>query len=597
MAHEPLGRLLEMPWSELPDETAHDIEVRILRAYGRADRPRRTLLWSVLAGVLVLLIGVLVLATRERPTALGNLGSGLTTATTGPLAAPTSSAIAPLADLPTSPATYFGVDQTAMSATEWTVDGKPIRTFGLEIIPVRPQQLTDGAAVGLGDDLTGPNQRFALKPTCTNLPLQRLDLAGVRTPLHPDLTEARLVKASPSGVVMAIRARCPAGATYGDADTGWELVAYQVGGDTPPTVVAYEPATLWAGGRDGDNPNAPQPSNMPSELRMSPDGNWISVWTDLGLAQWRVYSSDTGIPADLRGCDVTSLAPSFIDADRVAVVCTETWPSTRDRIEVRSSSSVLSSTPVDPRPVSFMTLSARPGAAPGDPPEMLASWAQVAEGPVTVASITTDDVEVLRTNGASSAAVWSLAELGLQEAAVAEAPATTLAGEGAAPTTVATEPLTARYCVTTPTSLVEELRSPWVVLRDLKAGSCNVYAADAGTPIQAIDLVGGGDRFTHVIVGDVVGWVQSSTLQALRLPSTTGSPAVCRLKDIASIDPGYLAPAWGISTCVDGWAILRRDPSVPAETTTTTTVHVVQWADGAWRTRIEVVNPTAEICG
>lgn len=600
MAHEPLGRLLDMPSAELRDETAHDIEVRILRAYARNGRGGRSVLWSVLAGVAVLIIGGLVLATRDRPTP-SNRSTGVTAATTAATLPSTSSAVASLAsqgDLPKPPATYFGVDQAAMSATEWTVDGQPIRTFGLEAIPVRPHALPDGSAVGLGDDLSGPNQRFALKPTCTNLPLQRLEPAGTRTPLHPELGEARLVRVSPTGVVMAIRARCPADATYGDADTGWELVAYRIGGDTPPTVVAGEPASLWSGNRDGENPSAPQSSNMPDELRMSADGSWVSVLTNVGLPQWRVYRAGSSVtPLDLDDCDVTTLAPTFIDAERVAVICTETWPSTRDRIEVRSLDDVLSSTPVDPRPLSFMTLSARPGAPPDEMPEMLASWAQVAGGPVTVASITPEDIEVLRTNGAPTAAVWTLAELGLQEVPVAPVPATTLADDGEAPTTVAAEPLTARYCVTTPTSLVEELRSPWVVLKDLKATSCNVYAADAGTPVQAINLLGGGDRFTRVIVGDVVGWVQSSTLQALRLPSTTGSPAVCRLKDIASIDPGYSAPAWGINACVDGWAILRRDPSVPADTTTTTTVHIVQWADGAWHTRIEVVNPEAEICG
>ena len=55
---------------------------------------------------------------------------------------------------------------------------------------------------------------------------------------------------------------------------------------------------------------------------------------------------------------------------------------------------------------------------------------------------------------------------------------TTTAAEGSAPTTVATEPPTARYCVTASTSLVEALRSPWVVLKDLPTGNCNVYAID-----------------------------------------------------------------------------------------------------------------------
>ncbi len=601
MAHEPLGHLLDVPSPELPDEAAHEIEVRLLRAYGRQEQGGRTVLWGILGGVAVLLIGVLVVVSRDRAAPQTTADVGVGTAPTDATVSPTPSAAAPLApfaDLARPPATYFGVDRASMSATEWTVDGKPIRTFDLEAIPVRPQELPDGTAIGLGDDLTGPNQRFATKPTCTNLPLQRLDPAGVRASLHPDLAEARLVKVASSGTVIAVRARCRSGATYGEPDTGWELVAYQVGSDERPTVVAREPSTLWGSGRDGGSPQSPEPSNMPTELRMSPDGRWVSVLADVGLPQWRVYRADaTGTPLDLGGCDVTSLAPTFIDAERVAVVCTETWPSTRDRIEVRSLDEVQSSIQVDPRPLTFMTLSARPSGPAGEAPEILGSWAQIADGPVTVASITPQGVEVLRTNGAPTAAVWSLAELGLQEAPAVDETATTLPLDGSAPTTAAAEPLTARYCASSPLSLVEELRSPWVVLKDLKAGSCNIYAADAGTPRQAVNLLSGNDRYTRVVVGDVVGWMQSSMLQALRLPATTGSPAVCRLKDIASIDPGYSAPAWGINACVDGWAILRRDPSVPAETTTTTTAHIVQWAEGAWHTRIEVVDPETEICG
>ncbi len=68
---------------------------------------------------------------------------------------------------------------------------------------------------------------------CINRPLTRGD-GATSTELAPELNEARSIGVTSSGVVIATRDVCPAGARWGDPGTRWEVVAFDPAGAEGP---------------------------------------------------------------------------------------------------------------------------------------------------------------------------------------------------------------------------------------------------------------------------------------------------------------------------------------------------------------------------
>jgi hypothetical protein len=309
---------------------------------------------------------------------------------------------------------YFMVDNTTNTATEMTIGGDTVRTFPIRLTTGRPQPMSSDAVVGLGTDLAGPPADFADNVAiCQNLPLMKRTAQGATAPLHPEMYEARLVAASP-GLIVAVRAACPTGATFLDPGTAWELVMWQPGIDDTPIVLDRGDAQLACDGCDFD-PNVPRSSNFPSSVSVVGDGGWVTMSTyQDGQNELRVYSTADRSRLDLagRGCQPFG-QPAAIDAEAVAVVCMR-WPDL-PKVEVHSRTGVVwaATTPESSfAPILSMHVSNGDGvvvlASAIRPPDSRTAWIQMFTETGSVAPTLPNDLP--------GVAAWSLADVGYEEA-------------------------------------------------------------------------------------------------------------------------------------------------------------------------------------
>jgi hypothetical protein len=128
---------------------------------------------------------------------------------------------------------------------------------------------------------------------CANQSLTRVS-GGLPEPLHSDLTEARSIGVTSTGMVIAGRDVCPAGTRWGDPGTRWELVALD------PAAQASEPTILLT--RESD-PSQIQFNDGQVVIAMgemlvddiSPDGRYVAL-QDLfhtEKSKWHVLDLET----------------------------------------------------------------------------------------------------------------------------------------------------------------------------------------------------------------------------------------------------------------------------------------------------------------
>ena len=207
-----------------------------------------------------------------------------------------------------APAGYFGVrfysvgDQGVAAVHRFAPDGTDLgQVDQSELVPASPGvELDDGRTIRFGPE--APYGEW-----CQNRPLLIGDGSDERA-IHPDLPEAFSFASTTTGIVVATRYVCPAGAAWGDPGTSAQTVLLDLARSDAGVTVLIEDAGV--AGRLGGR----------SVTWISPDGRFVGLAEPVSGEASRYTMVDIAAPAvqiELpSGCpNATSIAsfPEFVD--------------------------------------------------------------------------------------------------------------------------------------------------------------------------------------------------------------------------------------------------------------------------------------------